>query len=480
MADPRADTRRQPSPRRVGGIRIRTTVAAVVVVGVGMLIASLVMLNYVARSLTAQVGDEAELRARELTRDPASIADGVTVPVGEPKEAFVQVLAGDAVVASSENVSGEPPLVLLRAGRQASLDAVPFTPGPFVVDAVGATTPEGERLVMVGLNIDDVVEARHAVAVALLIGGPLLLLVVGLVTWWIVGRTLRPVEDMRIEVERISSRELHRRVPVPAADDEISRLGSTMNQMLDRLDAAQRRERRFVSDASHELRSPTASIRQHAEVAREHPDRTSVGELAEVVLQEDERLQRLVEDLLLLAQLDETGPDPSVEVDLDDLVLAEGARLRAISGLEVDMVGVSGGRVMGNRSHLQRMVRNLVDNAAHHARERAALGLESRDGQVVLTVEDDGPGIRAEDRQVVFDRFVRLDDARARGTGGTGLGLAIVREVATSHGARVDLADGALGGLLVQVRFPSVDREEALREGKQGVQSRDRGHRVVQ
>jgi signal transduction histidine kinase len=188
--------------------------------------------------------------------------------------------------------------------------------------------------VVVGLNVDDIDDARNVVALALLIGVPLLLVVVGVVTWRMVGRTLRPVDDMREEVERISSSELDRACRRRSRDDEVGRLARTMNRMLDRLQRAQERQRRFISDASHELRSPVAAIRQHAEVALAHPDSSNLRELADVVLAEDARLQGLVEDLLVLARLDEHArPARLDEVDLDDVVLAEAARLRSRTSL---------------------------------------------------------------------------------------------------------------------------------------------------
>ncbi len=446
-----------------GSIRIRTTLAAVLVVGLALGVASFGMLAYVERSLTAQVGDDVELRARELAKDPAAIADGTTVQVPEPHEEFVQVLADGKVVASSANAAGETAVAAPPPGQDRAMASVPFAPGPFVVVAIDATTPQGERTVVVGRNIDDVWEARSTVARALLIGMPVLLLVVGAVTWWIVGRALRPVEGLRAEAERISTRELHRRLPDPTGRDEIARLAATLNRMLDRLERGQERRRRFVSDASHELRSPVASIRQHAEVAQAHPDGASVSELADVVLREDARLQRLVEDLLLLAQLDERAvPTTLEEVDLDDLVLTEAARLRATSDLDVDTRGVSAGRVLGTPHHLEQVVRNLADNAAGHARERTAFGLSQRDGSVLLSVEDDGPGVPAEDRERVFERFVRLDGARDRATGGSGLGLSIVRDVVTSHGGAVTMGESSLGGLRVEVRLPAVAGEWQL------------------
>ena len=300
-----------------------------------------------------------------------------------------------------------------------------------------------------------VADASDTLKAELAVAMPLLLLVIGVVTWRVVGRALSPVDAIRAQVEAISSRELHRRVSEPPGSDEISRLAATMNRMLDRLEAGRLRERRFVSDASHELRSPVATIRQHAEVAMSHPDQTDTRELAEIVLDEDARLQRLVEDLLLLTRIDEGTLELRAEpVDLDDLVFEEAKRLRGATDLRIDVGGVSAGRVQGDGEQLGRLIRNLTENAARHARTTIALALAERDGEVVLRVDDDGAGIEGGERERIFDRFVRLDEARDRDSGGSGLGLAIVREVAAFHGGSVDIVEGDLGGTGFEVRFP--------------------------
>jgi signal transduction histidine kinase len=226
----------------------------------------------------------------------------------------------------------------------------------------------------------------------LAIGVPLLLMVVAGTTWFVVGRALAPVEAIRAEVDAISATALHRRVPDPLADDEIGRLARTMNRMLERLELAQARQRRLVSDAFHELRWPVAAIRQHAEVALAHPGRASACELAETVLAEDLRLQRLAEDLLLLTRADEhTLAFRRRPVDLDDLVFDEARRLRGVSGVRVDTWLVSAGRVDGDIAGLRRVLRNLGDNAARHAEGRVAFSVAERDGVVLLEVDDDGP-----------------------------------------------------------------------------------------
>ncbi len=277
------------------------------------------------------------------------------------------------------------------------------------------------------------------------------------VTWRVVGRALAPVEAIREEVEAISTEQLHRRVPDPPGDDEIARLATTMNRMLARLEEGQSRQRRFVSDASHELRSPVASIRQHAEVALQHPDSTDLHSLAEVAHEESLRLQRVVEDLLLLSQIDEGTVRLRLEpLDLDDLVHDEAARLRASTHLRVESDRVESARVLGDRDRLERLLRNLTENATRHARSTIGLSLHPEPGSVVLTVEEDGPGIPEAERASVFDRFVRLEDARERDSGGSGLGLSIVREIATLHGGTVAALEGGLGGARFEVRLPAA------------------------
>jgi signal transduction histidine kinase len=321
-----------------------------------------------------------------------------------------------------------------------------------------AELDDGDQfLVLVGRSLERVDDSTDLVTTLLLIGFPLLLVLAGGTAWWLAGRALAPVESIRSEVAEISAAELHRRVPEPNGDDEIARLARTMNAMLTRLDEAQTRQRRFVSDASHELRSPVTTIRQHAEVAHAHPADTSVDELAGTVLAEDLRLERLVDDLLWLARADEHRARPApAPVDLDDLVLEEATRLRGSYRVAVDTAAVSGGQVVGDREQLRHMLRNLGDNAARHADSAVALSVAERDGHVVLCVDDDGPGIPAEARSRVFERFARLDDARSRDVGGSGLGLAIVSEIVAAHDGTVSAEDAPIGGARLEVSLPAA------------------------
>jgi signal transduction histidine kinase len=442
---------------RAGTVRVRTTAAAAIVVGVALIVAAIAMVALLRRSLTDDVRAAARVRADAVEELLTAGTSSTTIRVGDEEEEFVQVLDPQGqVVASSANLAGSNAVARLEPGQSRELDDVAFEDDPFLVLATSASAPEGPRTILVGRTLETVTESSQVVVNLLATGLPLLLLVVTVTTWSVVGRALSPMEAIRAEVDAISTRELHRRVSDPPGKDEVARLAATMNRMLARLEAGQTRQRRFVSDASHELRSPVATIRQHAEVALSHPDGTSIEDLAGVVLEEDARLQRLVEDLLLLAKMDEGTLRLRTEsVDLDDIVFEEAERLRASMDLRVDSSRVSAGRVSGDRGQLARLVRNLTDNAARHADSTVALALREGDGEVVLTIDDDGDGIPEPERERIFERFVRLEEARDRDSGGSGLGLAIVAEIAGAHGARVAVRDGPAGGARLEVRFPS-------------------------
>jgi signal transduction histidine kinase len=367
-------------------------------------------------------------------------------PDDEPDEVVWQVTDADGrVLAASASLSGRIPLaddgeVALRGGEHRYL---------VVTDDLAAG-----GVVAVAVSLEDLDETTAALAIPLLVGVPLLLVVVGATTWLVVGRALRPVERIRTEVERISGTSLERRVPVPGGRDEIGRLARTMNLMLGRVQEASELQQQFVADASHELRSPVASLRQAAEVARAHPGALPEGELAATVLEESLRMQLLVDQLLVLARAGEGAPRmPRVEVDVDDLVLLH-ARRGGQPGPEIDTTGVGPGRVRGDAVALGQVVRNLLDNAVRHAGQRVVAGVRQQGDAVVLTVEDDGPGVPVAERERVFERFRRLDDARSRDAGGSGLGLAIVREVVAAHGGSVALDSSPLGGARFVVRLP--------------------------
>ncbi|MFD3401417.1 sensor histidine kinase [Kribbella sp. NPDC058693] len=415
-------------------MRARVTVAAVLVVGLALVGGALILVALLGSVLTDQVCQDARDRAAQL-----AVAGGGS---SSSTREIVQVTDR-----SGRLVGGGTPLA--SPGSQCVSVEPPGHGEDFVFAAAKASS--GDEVV-VGRPLVDVLDSTRFVRRVLVIGVPLMMLVVGAVTWVVTGRMLAPVTAIRREVDEISATELHRRVPATRRD-EIGRLGATMNRMLDRLQTTHEAQQRFVSDAAHELRSPIATIRQHAEVAAAHPERTTSAELAETVLAEDVRMQQLVDDLLLLAS---SGEQPAVlphtPVDLDDLLITEARRLRSATGLAVVTSGVSGGQVLGDESALTRMIRNLTGNAARHARSEIRLGLAEAGDTVVLTVADDGPGIPLSERDRVFDRFVRLDGARGRETGGVGLGLAIVTEIVRRHRGTVTIA----GTSTLTVRLPSA------------------------
>jgi signal transduction histidine kinase len=424
-------------------------------VGVALVIAAVAMVIFLRRSLTSDVRNAALLRAETVANLFEAENRSGEIAIGDREDEYVQVLDDSGrVVAWSSNVAGLPPIVELAPGESRRVDDLSFEDDAFLAVATSADSARGPLTVIAGGTLETVTESTAATARLLVIGLPLLLLVVGLTTWLVAGRALAPVEAMRAEVEAISTKELHRRVPDPPGHDEIARLAATMNKMLERLESGQRRQRRFVSDASHELRSPVTTIRQHTEVAQSHPEQTSMDELVDVVLAETIRLQHLVDDLLLLAKMDEGTLSRKTEaVDLDDILLGEIDRLRATTDLQVDATGISAGRVSGDPAQLRKLIRNLVDNASRHARSVVALAVKEDADGVAVIVDDDGAGIPESERRRIFERFVRLDEARDRDSGGAGLGLAIVAEIAAAHGALVDVGDAPLGGARFEVHF---------------------------
>jgi signal transduction histidine kinase len=427
----------------------------VLVVAVVLLVGAIALIASLRGVLIREVRTAAEQQAAQAVAELESDAAPDAVAGDGSEEAFVQILAEDRrVVASSEIVTGLPAVARLDPGETTTV-SVPFDDDDFLVVAADASTTGGELLVLNARNLDRVGESTGALTGLLAVGLPLVLLVLGLVTWRIVGRALSPVEAVRREVDAISAAELQRRVPEPARADEIARLAATMNRMLDRLERAQYQQRRFVSDASHELRSPISVIRQHAEVALAHPDRITPSDLASTVRAESLRLQVLVDDLLVLARADEGTLGLELRpLDLDDIVFEEARRLRATTDLQIDTTSVSAGRIDADPGAMRRVLRNLADNAARHARSEVTLRVAQTNGQVVLDVDDDGPGIAAADRGRVLDRFVRLDDARARDAGGAGLGLAIVSELVTAHGGEITVDASATGGTRITLNFP--------------------------
>jgi len=332
----------------------------------------------------------------------------------------------------------------------------PVGSGSFVeADSEGRTISgvveiDGAQL-LVAADTAAVDRSVDRVQLGLWLGLPILTAFVAGLAWLLTSRALRPVASITERAATISGGSLDARVPVPKSGDEISTLAITVNEMLDRLEDDDRSRRRFVSDASHELRSPVAVMRSEAEIALRHPGTTDVDSLASSVADESARMATIIDDLLALARHDEGVAAPTTEVDLDDIVLAEAARARRVP---VDARHVSAGRVRGRPDELTRMVSHLLDNAARHARSAVSVSLRSSPYVVELVVDDDGNGVTAADRERIFERFARLDDARTRDEGGAGLGLAVVRSIAERSGGTVVVGDAPTGGARFTVSFP--------------------------
>jgi signal transduction histidine kinase len=424
-------------------VRVRTTVAATIVVGVALATAAYGLVVLQRHTLVEHLDEVADLRATGV----AALAEEGTLPpvleAGGDDDELVRVVdANGRIRAESPGFTDDLTDVPRPTGGEAVVTSV---------DDVRVTTLRtADGFVFVATSLEPVDDAIDALKQALLIGAPALLLLVAAMTWLVVARSLRPVDEIRRQVAEISSRSLDRRVPVPAGDDEIGRLASTMNSMLGRLEDSAARQRRFVADASHELQTPLASSRTDLEVALRRPVTSDWPETAAAVLAANERMERLVRDLLFLARTDEAAPAPMRPVDLDVVVLEEVARLRGT----VDVARVSAAAVLGRRDDLARVVSNLVDNALRHASSTVTVALAA-DTDVVLTVADDGGGVAPEDRERIFERFTRVDVARTRTTGGTGLGLAIAREIVEAHAGTIHVEDAEPGARFV-VRLPSA------------------------
>ncbi len=441
------------------GIRVRITALATVVVLAVLVVTAVALVGSQRRLLTSNL-DEALLDHSQALA--AGLADGGTLedplPGQSDDDSIAQIVGADGrVQAATANLDNQPALDGPAEGEDQRLRSVSVLDGEPTYRLLSRRV--GDVVIHTGAPLDDVDESVAALRVGLGVAIPTVALALAALVWWLVGRTLRPVEAIRREVADISGSSLHLRVPEPSSGDEIDRLARTMNAMLDRVERAAERQQRFVADAAHELRSPLTRIRTELEVDLGHPAGADLAATHRSVLEETEHLTRLVDDLLLLARSDAGAsggrPEPTA-VDLDDLVLAEARRRRAAPGrdVSVETSAVSAAQVRGQADELARVIRNLIDNAARHARTAVVVTLGEDAGWARLSVADDGEGIPAEHRERVFERFARLDEARTHTEGGTGLGLAIAREIVERHRGTITVDPGHSPGARILVLLP--------------------------
>jgi signal transduction histidine kinase len=455
-----------------GSVRLRITVVATLVFAVAFGVAAWAVVRAVQDRLEDQVREDAVAGAARVA---AQIDAGVGlehVNLMSPGVGSLTILDEDNNVILTDRFTGPPPESATAAGGAGGattyLDSAMLPPGRRVLVARTASLAGEPVTVLASSPLAEVQRSVEALGQVLLWVTPLLIAGVGLLVWLLVGRALRPVAAITREVEEITHTTMHRRVPEPASNDEVHELARTMNDMLERLEAASERQRAFVSDASHELRTPVATIQTLLEVGLRNGN---IEAAAVRALEANGRLNTVVSDLLDLARLDGVPLTPRdlPVVDLEETVhevlwadadddADDDAGDGGVDGADdrVDASAVVAGRVRGDRALLARAIRNLVDNARRHARSKVAVSVGVRGDQVVLTVDDDGPGIACADRARVFERFVRLDFGRNRRDGGTGLGLAIVQRVVEQHGGTVRVDESPLGGARFEVLLPAA------------------------
>jgi signal transduction histidine kinase len=410
--------------RPLSSIRARTTLVATAVVAVALLAAIVLVTVLVRSNLTASAQAQA-VRALQIAAD--RLAAGQTPD-----------LVSDGTTSVQISGPGYLPVPALRAspGSTAQLTLVNTRFGTYVVMAQTSLAATDSALVTLTWSWG---------GICLVI-----LLAVAVMTRRAASSALRPIEAIRAEFADITTRDLHRRVPLPPSRDEVNRLAVTMNTTLDRLERAVGRHRQFVADASHELRSPIAALRTELELALDHPSQIDWSTSARDALADTRRLERLTDDLLFLARIDAAEPTRNTDVDLAALVAGQ-ARRRPVVRTHLAAGPVA---VHGNPAHLERLLTNLLDNAQRHCRNHVDAHLSASPATVEIHIDDDGGGVAPADRDRVFDRFTRLDDARTRDHGGTGLGLAIARDIAHRHAGTLHVGDAPTGGARFTVRLP--------------------------
>ncbi len=444
------------------GVRARSVLVAVVVVSLALLAGGSALLYALQNNLQQSVESTARERAAEVvTLIGAAGVDAAAAGLEEESSSgqVVQILGADGtVVGSSSRLVADRPMSPQRPPvgdyQSAELDLNQLSElGEWKVVSTAVVSGAATYWVQVAVTIRVQRETVQTVSLFLLGATPLLLAGVAAAVWLLVGRALRPVEQIRTAVSAIDAQRLTARLPVPPTRDEIAALAATMNVMLDRLEDSHRSQRAFVSDASHELRSPLATLTAAAELAGRADEPTRTRLLSTINL-ELTRMRGLVDNLMTLARADAQDlPLDSADVDLDDLVDHEVHRLRATSPRVVE-TRLQPVRAWGDEHRLAQALRNLLDNAERHATSTIRLTLRTADDHAVLWVDNDGDVIDPANRERIFERFVRLDGSRSRDAGGSGLGLAIARTGLRAQSGDVVVVDAPDGWCRFELRVP--------------------------
>ena len=438
--------------KRKFSIRARLTIIFVLAIALILTFTGVALVSLVHHSLetdaTNEVQGEMQRTAKFFVNQKRASTKTVTLAMHGNVVIQVTNLQGTKVWAASSAIAGAP--ILARQvenstsnnglGARLNVSNATKSYAPDISSAQVGTifTKRGLGLVfgfVYGVGITHNVRVLMA---SLLISFPLLLMMSGGLIYFGMGLALAPVESIRRRVDAIAASDLTKRVPQTGGDDEIARMAKTVNAMLDRLEAASQFEQEFVSNASHELRSPLTTLLVTTERAQRDPERADWPGVSDVVMREGRRLETLIDDLSWLARHDEHRAEKqSSDVDLDDLLYEEAQRVRLLSTLGVDTTMIQPTRVKGDPAMMKRMIRNVVDNATRYATTELRFDSHYEDDDAVVTVADDGEGVDVAQSARLFDRFVRADRARSRQSGGTGLGLAIVSEIVVRHGGTV-------------------------------------------
>jgi heavy metal sensor kinase len=444
-------------------MRLRTRVTLVAAALTAIVLAATGIFVYLRLQSELRQSTDATLRARADAEALVVDRTGSFSP-DQPDDAFAQLLAPDgSVLDSSSAIAAARALVPAGFATPSYVERDGMSIENEVVPArmLAVRLTNGDVLV-VGVSLDDQRQTLAGLAASLAIGGPLALALVVVVTWLLVGWTLRPVDSMRAEAAAISAGEPGRRLPVPNTDDELARLAETLNAMLDRLEEAIERERRFVDDASHELRTPLSNLKAGLELAlrRSRTADELEGEVRSAA-EETDRLSRLAEDLLVLARADRGRlPIRRESVDVTSLVgdTVESFAARAAERhVGIDMRVPEELRADVDELRVRQALGNLLDNGLRAAPSggHVSVAAERDNGSLRLEVRDSGPGFPPEFLPVAFEAFTRPDAGRSRPVGGAGLGLAIVAAVAQAHGGSVSAENLPDGGAVVVVWIPA-------------------------